>query len=57
MNIELKEMTIRELINCYRDNKEDGRLGHGGKSGIHPPYQREFTYKDSQRAGRFRNGR
>ena len=49
MNIELKEMTIRELINCYRDNKEDGRLGHGSKPGIRPPYQREFTYKDSQR--------
>ena len=49
MNIELKEMTIRELINCYRDNKEDGRLGHGSKSGIRPPYQREFIYKDSQR--------
>lgn len=49
MNIELKEITIRELTNGYEDNEEAGVLGYGGKLDIRPPYQREFIYKDKQR--------
>lgn len=49
MNIELKEITIRELTNGYSDNEEDGVVGFGGKLDIRPPYQREFVYKDKQR--------
>lgn len=49
MKIELKEITIRELTNGYKDNEEDGVLGFGGKLDIRPPYQREFIYKDKQR--------
>jgi len=49
MNIELKEITIRELANGYQDNAEDGVVGFGGKLDIRPPYQREFIYKDKQR--------
>jgi len=49
MKIELKEITIRELANGYKDNAEAGVVGFGGKLDIRPPYQREFIYKDKQR--------
>lgn len=49
MNIELKEITVRELVNGYKDNNADGVVGYGGKLDIRPPYQREFIYKDKQR--------
>lgn len=49
MKIELKEITIKELTNGYKDNQEDGVVGFGGKLDIRPPYQREFIYKDIQR--------
>jgi len=49
MNIELKEITIKDLANGYQDNAENGVVGFGGKLDIRPPYQREFIYKDKQR--------
>lgn len=49
MNIELKEITVRELTDGYEDNDEGGVVGFGGKLDIRPPYQREFIYKDKQR--------
>lgn len=49
MNIDLKEITVRELTNGYEDNEEGGVIGFGGKLDIRPPYQREFIYKDKQR--------
>ena len=49
MKIELKEITVRELTNGYKDNAENGVVGYGGKLDIRPPYQREFIYKDKQR--------
>ena len=49
MEIELKEITIRELAEGYEDNSEEGVVGYGGKLDIRPPYQREFIYKDKQR--------
>ena len=49
MNIELKEITIRELTEDYEDNNENGVVGFGGKLDIRPSYQREFIYKDKQR--------
>jgi len=49
MNIELKEITVRELANGYQDNDENGVVGYGGRLDIRPPYQREFIYKDKQR--------
>jgi hypothetical protein len=49
MNIELKEITVRELTKGYEDNEEGGVIGFGGKLDIRPPYQREFIYKDRQR--------
>lgn len=49
MKIELREITIRELADGYKDNAEEGVVGYGGKLDIRPPYQREFIYKDKQR--------
>lgn len=49
MKIELKEITVRELANEYKDNAEEGVMGYDGKLNIRPPYQREFIYKDKQR--------
>jgi hypothetical protein len=49
MKIELKEITIRELTDGYKDDGEDGVVGYGGRLDIRPPYQREFIYKDKQR--------
>lgn len=49
MNIELKEITVRELTNGYEDRGGDGVIGFGGMLDIRPPYQREFIYKDKQR--------
>jgi hypothetical protein len=49
MEIELKQITVRELAEGYEDNQEDGVVGYSGKLDIRPPYQREFIYKDKQR--------
>jgi hypothetical protein len=49
MEIELKEITVLELVEAYKDNAEEGVVGYGGKLDIRPPYQREFIYKDKQR--------
>lgn len=49
MNIELKEITVRELTKGYQDNDENGVVGFDGKLDIRPPYQREFIYKPQQR--------
>ncbi len=49
MNIELKEITVRQLTDGFKDNAEAGVVGYGGKLDIRPPYQREFIYKDKQR--------
>ena len=49
MNIELKEITIRELTKGFEDNAENGVIGFDGNLDIRPPYQREFIYKPNQR--------
>jgi len=50
MKIELKKITIAELAKGYKDDNEGGVTGYSGKLDIRPPYQREFVYKDKQRA-------
>jgi len=49
MKIELKEISVRELVEGFEDNQEDGVVGYGGNLDIRPPYQREFVYNDKQR--------
>lgn len=51
MKIELKEVTIRDLVAGYENNDEEGVRAYGGKLDIRPPYQREFVYnQEEQRA-------
>ena len=49
MKIELKKITVRDLVQDYHDDGEGGVRGYGGKLDIRPPFQREFVYKDKQR--------
>lgn len=44
MKIELHEIPIREVVQGYIDNAEEGVVGYGGKLDIRPRYQREFIY-------------
>jgi hypothetical protein len=49
MKIELHKITVRELVDGYVDNAEEGVVGYGGKLNIRPPYQREFIYEEKER--------
>ena len=49
MQITLKEIYIRDLVEGYTDNQEEGVFGFGGRLNIRPAYQREFIYKEKQR--------
>ena len=49
MKIELREIPIREVVEGYVDNAEEGCLGYGRRLNIRPAYQREFVYKKEQR--------
>ncbi len=49
MKIELKEITIRELVDGYVNNEEEGVIGFGGQLNIRPKYQTEYRYKDKNR--------
>ncbi len=49
MKINLHKITVKEVVNGYINNEEEGVLGYGGKLNIRPKYQREFVYKDAQR--------
>ena len=49
MKIELHEIAVRDLVNGYADNDEEGVTGYGARLDIRPKYQREFIYKEKQR--------
>lgn len=49
MHIELHEITIRSIVDGYRDEDENGVTGYGGKLNIRPKYQREFIYGEEKR--------
>lgn len=49
MKIELMNLTVRDVVDGYENNDEEGVVGYGGKLNIRPKYQREFVYKDEQR--------
>ncbi|MFN8432171.1 MAG: DUF262 domain-containing protein [Spirosomataceae bacterium] len=49
MNIELKLIKVKEIIENFKDSAEEGVVGYGGKLNIRPAYQREFVYKPEQR--------
>lgn len=49
MNIELHEITIREIAEKYIDSDEEGVVGYNGLLNIRPKYQREFVYDEKKR--------
>lgn len=49
MKIELHEISIREIVENYVDNAEEGVIGYNGKLNIRPKYQREFVYDVAKR--------
>lgn len=49
MNVDLHEITVREVTEKYLDNQEEGVIGYNGKLNIRPKYQREFVYDDKKR--------
>jgi hypothetical protein len=49
MHIELKEIPIKNVVENYVDNAEEGVVGYGGKLNIRPKYQREFVYDEKKR--------
>lgn len=49
MKIELREISIRDVVNGYLNTDEEGVVGYSGNLNIRPKYQREFIYKDAQR--------
>lgn len=49
MDIKLNEVTVRDLVEGYADDGDEGVVGYGGKLDIRPQYQREFIYKEEQR--------
>ena len=48
MQIELKSIRIRDLIDGYINEPDTGVKGYHGKLDIRPPYQREFRYDEKQ---------
>lgn len=49
MRIELREVTVRELVAGYTDDGEGGVRGYNERLDIRPPFQREFIYSDKER--------
>lgn len=49
MNIELHEIPVKEVVNGYTDNDENGVTGYDGRLDIRPAFQREFVYKEKER--------
>lgn len=49
MEINLKEIKVRDLVKNYQDKGDEGVTGYDGKLDIRPPFQREFVYNEKQR--------
>lgn len=49
MNIDLKEITVKELTTGFEDHEENGVVAYSGKLDVRPPYQREFIYGAKER--------
>lgn len=49
MNIELHEITIRDLYDGYVDSDDEGTVGYHGLLNIRPAYQRAFIYDEPEK--------
>lgn len=50
MKVDLQSITIRDVVDGYVDSSVEGVVGYGGRLDIRPKYQREYVYKEHQRA-------
>ncbi|HIU89252.1 MAG TPA: HNH endonuclease, partial [Candidatus Caccomonas pullistercoris] len=48
MTIEQIEVSVRDVVDGYVNNDEQGVRGYGGRLDIRPPYQREFIYNERE---------
>jgi hypothetical protein len=48
MNIKLQSIKIRDLVEGYTNDPNEGVFAYGGKLNVRPPYQREFRYDEKQ---------
>ena len=55
MNIDLHEISIREITDGYTNSHEEGVTGYHGKLNIRPPFQRELIYSDEQQCSVIRS--
>ncbi len=46
---DFKKICIRDLVESYKDDGENGVVGYHGELNIRPAYQREFIYQPIQR--------
>ncbi len=51
------DLSIKDLIDGYSDNQENGVFGYKGKLNIRPAYQREFVYNEQQQCDVIRSVR
>lgn len=49
MEVELKHIKIRDLVEGYADNGNNGVVAYRGRLEVRPSYQREFVYGDEKR--------
>jgi hypothetical protein len=49
MKIDLHKISVRKVVDGYKDSNEEGVVAYGGKLDVRPKYQREFVYKPEQR--------
>ena len=50
MQIELHEISVRDVFDGYENNEETGQVvAYGGKLNVRPAYQREFVYDEKKK--------
>ncbi len=49
MKIELKHIKIKDVVENYKNNDEEGVIGYNNRLNIRPKYQREFVYDEKKR--------
>jgi len=49
MKITLQQIPVRELVDEYMDNDDEGVVAYHGKLNVRPKYQRNFVYDEKKR--------
>ena len=48
MQVEERKIKVRDIIQGYQNDEENGVVAYGGNLNVRPKYQREFIYKPDQ---------